>query len=301
MVVCPRCGTENPPGSVFCNRCGTRLSVDIQKASNDKIISLVKKYSIFIGALAIIIIIGLFNHPGEQDLCAGVYCEDECRGTELWKTRCVEGECVPDYPLEKNSPACGYSSPSSPPSLPPDYDGDGVPDHLDECTNVGCTQVDNRGCPLDSDGDGVQDCYDQCPDESGERRNKGCPVPMSDSSKIEISSVNYNPPGNDNDNPNGEWVKIINTGTADIDMSGWNLYDQAYLWGTARDHVLVFPQGFILQAGQSVTVYTGKGINSKTALYFGRSPGEYAAIWNNDGDCAYLEDNTGKLIDTYCW
>lgn len=51
-----------------------------------------------------------------------------------------------------------------------DSDGDGVPDHLDQCpgTPPG-VKVDDTGCPVadearDSDGDGVPDDLDQCPD-----------------------------------------------------------------------------------------------------------------------------------------
>ncbi len=48
-----------------------------------------------------------------------------------------------------------------------DSDGDGVPDHLDQCpgTPKG-VRVDSKGCPIeprDSDGDGVIDDKDECP------------------------------------------------------------------------------------------------------------------------------------------
>ncbi|MEJ2190094.1 MAG: OmpA family protein [Acidobacteriota bacterium] len=56
--------------------------------------------------------------------------------------------------------------------LSPDDDGDGVPNHLDECPDTphGVT-VDARGCPVDSDGDGVPDYLDKCPGTP-----KGVPV-----------------------------------------------------------------------------------------------------------------------------
>jgi OOP family OmpA-OmpF porin len=48
--------------------------------------------------------------------------------------------------------------------LYPDDDGDGVPNHLDECPGTPKdVVVDARGCPLDSDGDGVPDYLDKCP------------------------------------------------------------------------------------------------------------------------------------------
>jgi hypothetical protein len=118
---------------------------------------------------------------------------------------------------------------------------------------------------------------------------------------IEIYTVHYDALGDDRYNPNGEWVEIRNIGNQEVDMSGWRLYDDAYKQGKARDHVFTFPPGFILRAGQTVTIYTGKGISTGSKLYFGRASGEYAAIWNNDSDCAYLVDNRGNPVDEYCW
>src|SRR5690554_4977877 len=57
----------------------------------------------------------------------------------------------------------------------PDTDGDGVPDHLDECPNE-AGPAENKGCPWpDRDGDGVPDHLDQCPDVPGTVANNGCP------------------------------------------------------------------------------------------------------------------------------
>ena len=60
-----------------------------------------------------------------------------------------------------------------------DSDGDGVPDHKDECpgTPKG-VKVDERGCPLDTDGDGVPDYLDECPGtpKGVEVDEKGCPL-----------------------------------------------------------------------------------------------------------------------------
>ena len=298
MIRCPRCGTEIPSGSLFCTKCGTRISAVSHVSRFNP--SHLRKAAIPVGALAVVTVLALAIFSGEQNPCEGVVCSNRCWGTTLWKMKCVEGECTQDYLLERDSEECGFIPPPPETSAPQtDSDADGVFDSSDDCYNPGCTIVSVRGCPLDSDGDGLSDCYDDCPYEKGERTNKGCPVTGIIS--IQITMVNYDAPRDDNDNPNGEWVKIANTGNRDVDMSGWRLYDNAYKWGTARDHVFVFPSGFILRAGQSVTVYTGKGINTGSQLYFGRSPGEYAAIWNNDGDCAYLVDDEGNLIDMYCW
>jgi len=57
----------------------------------------------------------------------------------------------------------------------PDTDGDGVPDHLDDCPTVPGPK-DNNGCPYnDADGDGIPDDEDKCPNEFGLPEFDGCP------------------------------------------------------------------------------------------------------------------------------
>jgi hypothetical protein len=48
----------------------------------------------------------------------------------------------------------------------------------------------------------------------------------------------------------------------------------------------------VSEAGATVTVYSGRGTTSATRRYWGRS---YGAIWNNDGDTAYLRNASGTL------
>lgn len=55
----------------------------------------------------------------------------------------------------------------------PDRDGDGIPDHLDDCPDVAGLPEFN-GCP-DRDGDGVPDHLDKCPDLPGKAEWEGCP------------------------------------------------------------------------------------------------------------------------------
>lgn len=191
------------------------------------------------------------------------------------------------------------ASETTPPAI--DSDQDGILDSADSCYNPGCSLVNGRGCPIDSDGDGLEDCYDKCPNERGERTNKGCPLTQNAVIAIEICVVNYDAGGNDNYNLNEEWVTICNTGGQDIGMTGWVLYDNAYLQGQARDHIFRFPSGFVLKAGESVTIYTGTGMNTLSALYWQRTPGDKQAIWNNDGDCAFLVDSQGNVRGRYCW
>ncbi len=225
-----------------------------------------------LGALSIVSLL-IVAFTGEKDMCENITCDSECYGTQLWKMICREGECVKDYLIELYSEDCGYT--------------------YTALVNQSPEPV------IDSDQDGIPDNDDDCPHEWGERTNKGCPVEES-IVRVEICSVNFDAPGNDNYNLNGEWVEICNTGNQDVNMTGWRLYDTAFILGTAPDHVFYFPLGFILRAGQSVIVYSGSGVNTSSSLYWGRKEGDdygEGAIWNNEGDCVYLEDNKGNLIN----
>jgi hypothetical protein len=112
------------------------------------------------------------------------------------------------------------------------------------------------------------------------------PLPQSD---VVIDLVNYDAPGDDTYNLNGEYVVIRNKGTVDVNLAGWKLKDIA-------NHVYTFPT-FTLLAGQTVTVYTGSGANTENSLYWGSS----SPIWNNDHDTAYLHNQMGELVDQKSW
>ena len=53
---------------------------------------------------------GMYALVTPGDLCAGVTCDNVCRGYHLWSYKCVDGECVADKLIESNSAQCGYSS-----------------------------------------------------------------------------------------------------------------------------------------------------------------------------------------------
>ncbi len=107
--------------------------------------------------------------------------------------------------------------------------------------------------------------------------------------KIVISYVNYDAPGNDNKNPNGEFVVLKNEGNAAVNLKGWYLKDE-------QGHKYVFPD-FVLHPGDTVKIHSGSGVDTKTDLYWGYG----RAIWNNNGDTAYLYDSSGRLVDEHGW
>jgi len=109
---------------------------------------------------------------------------------------------------------------------------------------------------------------------------------------VVISYINYDAGGpevNDRDALNSEYVIIENRGCEAVNLEGWRLMDEAH-------HVYVFPS-LILEPGASVKVHTGTGTDTDSDLYWGRGQ----AVWNNNGDTAYLYDAEGNLVDKCSW
>ncbi|HEY5889757.1 MAG TPA: lamin tail domain-containing protein [Acidimicrobiia bacterium] len=102
---------------------------------------------------------------------------------------------------------------------------------------------------------------------------------------LTIVSLFYDAPGNDNENLNEEWIRIRNDGDNLVDMTGWGIKDES------ASNRYEFPVGFVLAAGEYVTVYSGCGSDFGLDLYW-CSVG--SAIWNNDGDTAFLTDPNGN-------
>jgi len=91
-------------------------------------------------------------------------------------------------------------------------------------------------------------------------------------------------------NPIDEWIEFQNQGDQPIDMSGYTLKDEA-------NHIYKF-ESFTLKAGKSVRLYTDSGQNTASRLYWGLGD---KAVWNNNGDTAYLRDPGGALVDLYTY
>ncbi len=83
-----------------------------------------------------------------------------------------------------------------------------------------------------------------------------------------------------------EWVEITNKGSSPVSLKGWKIEDEG------SKHTYTFPS-CTLDSKATVTLYTGEGTDTATELYWGKS-----SIWNNDGDTAYLYDDSGKLVAT---
>jgi endonuclease YncB( thermonuclease family) len=102
--------------------------------------------------------------------------------------------------------------------------------------------------------------------------------------------VNSNPPGRDSGDPNGEWVRVKNLDPVrTVHIGGWWLRDSAL-------HRYTFPSTATVPAGQTITIYVGRGSNDATDFFWGNR----RAIFDNTddhgtGDGAYLFDPEGDL------
>jgi len=120
------------------------------------------------------------------------------------------------------------------------------------------------------------------PDVCGTRSDAG----------LSILAVEYDAAGDDSQNLNQEWVEIRNDGAGPVDLTGWEIKDES------AGNRYRFPAGFTISPDETVTVRSGCGDDFGTELYW-CSVG--AAIWNNDGDTAFLIDPNGNIhaVESY--
>jgi competence protein ComEC len=98
-----------------------------------------------------------------------------------------------------------------------------------------------------------------------------------------INEINADADGDERENLNDEYVIFENSGDDALDLSGWTIEDdvgQSY----------TIPDGFTLDAGETVTLRTGSGENSEDELYWGSG----SPIWNNDGDTVIVTTASGE-------
>lgn len=85
-----------------------------------------------------------------------------------------------------------------------------------------------------------------------------------------------------------EIASIKNAGNTDVDMTGWSLVS------VEGNQTYDFPSGFVLRAGATVHVTSGRNAVDNPPAYL-KWTGSY--IWNNEGDAAQLFSVSGDLVD----
>jgi micrococcal nuclease len=114
-----------------------------------------------------------------------------------------------------------------------------------------------------------------------------CGGPPAGADALEITGLRLDADGDDVENLNDEWVDVRNAGDSPIDLTGWRLRDES------ASHRFEFPDGFVLAPGAQVRVHSGCGPDTTASLHWCAAD---SAIWNNDGDTAFLVDPSGNLV-----
>jgi hypothetical protein len=122
----------------------------------------------------------------------------------------------------------------------------------------------------------------------------GVSVPTAEAAScVRISGGRFDAPGNDNYSQylNGEYIRIKNYCSGTKSLSGYRLHDYG------RKHTYTFPSNFRLGAGNTVTVFSGRGTRTAAKLFWGRS---YGAVWNNSApERAYLRNSSATLLSSW--
>lgn len=111
--------------------------------------------------------------------------------------------------------------------------------------------------------------------------------------ELVIVEVFENAPGDDRQNPNGEYVVIENVGDNTVDLVDWAIRDES----TRHRHIF----GSIeISPGERVQLRTGCGdddLGSDPIELFWCDP--EPPVWNNGGDTAFLLDPNGAIADNF--
>lgn len=108
-----------------------------------------------------------------------------------------------------------------------------------------------------------------------------------ETSKLAVSEISADPPGEDASDLNGEYVDLTNLGDSPVDLGGWVVRDES------ASHRFTVPEGFVLGAGATVRLHTGCGVSSESSLFWCM---QASTVWNNDGDTVFVQDANGNIV-----
>jgi endonuclease/exonuclease/phosphatase family metal-dependent hydrolase len=107
--------------------------------------------------------------------------------------------------------------------------------------------------------------------------------------RVFINEILANEPGSD---PAGEFVELVNTGTAAVNLTGWSIYDS-----TGARHTF---GNLTIDAGRAMVVFgTAAAIPAGLANAVAASTGTLGL--SNSGDSVLLKDNAGQTVDSFTY
>ncbi len=116
------------------------------------------------------------------------------------------------------------------------------------------------------------------------------PGDVTGTANVFLNEILANEPGS---STSGEFVELVNSGTASMDLSGWTLSD-----GTSVRHT--FAAGMSLAAGKALVVYaSSSGIPAGVTNVVVASTGTLSL--GNSGDTVTLKNAGGTVVDTFTY
>ena len=107
---------------------------------------------------------------------------------------------------------------------------------------------------------------------------------------IVIERVNFDAPGSDNANTNGEWLILRNASTTEQNLANWKI--------TTGPEQFVFLEDRPLAAGETVTVYMGTGTDTADSVYWGSAKG---ILYNSGSRAVELMSPDRNVVETHSW
>lgn len=133
-------------------------------------------------------------------------------------------------------------------------------------------------------GSGTYTLTVSLPGEDAEANDDGTAA-ESGEGELSVVGLSADADGSDNNNLNDEYIVYENTGTEPLNLTGWTVTD-------SDGNTFTFPDGFTLAPGEQVTLYTGSGTNTDSALYWGQA----SEVWNNGADMMTVRNAAGEIV-----
>jgi len=108
-----------------------------------------------------------------------------------------------------------------------------------------------------------------------------------DRPQLRIGELSPDPPGDDAQALDGEWIEILNESYTGVALGGWIVRDES------SSNRYTIPGGVGLSPGKSLRLVTGCGSSGGDRLYWCAD----APVWNNEGDTVIVEDARGNVVD----
>ncbi|MCB9663554.1 MAG: thermonuclease family protein [Alphaproteobacteria bacterium] len=108
---------------------------------------------------------------------------------------------------------------------------------------------------------------------------------------LHITSFHANAPGPDEDNVNGEYLRVANVGPGPVDLTGWAVRTRA------TNQVLPLPS-LVVPAGHTVKVLAGVGLlQADPARQLVVHLGSAVPVYADEGETVELVDPSGRGVD----